>query len=96
MARVCRGVFEQYQFARVSFVQEVATMAAKPELIDVMHEEGVIHQLHPLLSDHVRAACVWPAVACYCGVALLHGWLQGSTAGVQCVWLTPNCRGVRT
>mgnify|MGYP006902769588 CR=1 FL=1 len=54
MARVCRGVFEQYQFARVNFVQEVATMATKPDLIDVMHEEGVIHQLHPLLSDNVR------------------------------------------
>ena len=54
MARVCRGVFEQFQMARVAFVQEVATMATKPDLIEVMHEEGVIHQLHPLLSDHVR------------------------------------------
>ena len=58
MARVCRGVFEQFQMARVAFVQEVATMATKPDLIEVMHEEGVIHQLHPLLSDHVRG--------CYC------------------------------
>jgi len=60
MARVCRGVFEQFQMARVAFVQEVATMATKPDLIEVMHEEGVIHQLHPLLSDHVRGCGCLP------------------------------------
>jgi hypothetical protein len=46
--------FEEYQKARVKFVQAIAEAATRPQNIEVMHVAGVMQLLRPLLLDNVR------------------------------------------
>lgn len=46
-------IFEQYQKARVQFVQAVAEAATRPQNIDTMQNAGVMQLLRPLLLDNV-------------------------------------------
>ncbi|XP_065912613.1 sperm-associated antigen 6-like [Dysidea avara] len=46
-------VFEQYQKARIQFVQNVAEMASRPQNIETLHNSGVMQLLRPLLLDIV-------------------------------------------
>lgn len=48
------GHFEEYQKARVKFVQSVAEAATRPQNIEVMNNAGVMQLLRPLLLDNVR------------------------------------------
>ena len=45
--------FEEYQKARVKFVQAIAEAATRPQNIEVMHVAGVMQLLRPLLLDNV-------------------------------------------
>ncbi len=45
--------FEEYQKARVKFVQAVADASTRPQNIEVMNNAGVMHLLRPLLLDNV-------------------------------------------
>ncbi len=45
--------FEEYQKARVKFVQSVAEAATRPQNIEVMNNAGVMQLLKPLLLDNV-------------------------------------------
>ena len=45
--------FEEYQKARVKFVQAVAEAATRPQNIEVMNNAGVMQLLKPLLLDNV-------------------------------------------
>lgn len=45
--------FEEYQKARVKFVQAVAEAATRPQNIEVMRNAGVMLLLRPLLLDNV-------------------------------------------
>lgn len=47
------AIFEQYQKARVNFVQAVAEAATRPQNIDTMKNAGVMQLLRPLLLDNV-------------------------------------------
>jgi predicted site-specific integrase-resolvase len=46
--------FEEYQKARVKFVQAVAEAATRPQNIEVMNNAGVMQLLRPLLLDNVK------------------------------------------
>jgi len=46
--------FEEYQKARVKFVQAVAEAATRPQNIEVMNNAGVMQLLKPLLLDNVK------------------------------------------
>lgn len=50
--------FEEYQRARVKFVQAVADAATRPQNIEVMNNAGVMQLLRPLLLDNVRTYLV--------------------------------------
>lgn len=45
--------FEEYQKARVTFVQTVAELATRPQNIDALQSAGVMALLRPLLLDNV-------------------------------------------
>lgn len=45
--------FEEYQRARVKFVQTVADLASKPQHIEALQQAGVMQLLRPLLLDSV-------------------------------------------
>lgn len=45
--------FEEYQKARVKFVQTVADLASKQQHIEALQQAGVMHLLRPLLLDSV-------------------------------------------
>lgn len=47
--------FEEYQKARVKFVQAIAEAATRPQNIEVMNNAGVMQLLRPLLLDNVSA-----------------------------------------
>jgi hypothetical protein len=47
--------FEEYQKARVKFVQAVAEAATRPQNIEVMNNAGVMQLLRPLLLDNVSS-----------------------------------------
>ena len=47
--------FEEYQKARVKFVQAIAEAATRPQNIEVMNNAGVMQLLRPLLLDNVRS-----------------------------------------
>lgn len=49
--------FEEYQKARVKFVQAVAEAATRPQNIEVMNNAGVMQLLRPLLLDNVSGSC---------------------------------------
>eukprot|EP00274_Cyanoptyche_gloeocystis_P004767 CAMPEP_0196659910 /NCGR_PEP_ID=MMETSP1086-20130531/37085_1 /TAXON_ID=77921 /ORGANISM="Cyanoptyche gloeocystis , Strain SAG4.97" /LENGTH=511 /DNA_ID=CAMNT_0041994059 /DNA_START=32 /DNA_END=1567 /DNA_ORIENTATION=+ len=53
MQRPVLQVFENYQKARVSFVQTVAELATRPQNIDTLRDCGVMALLRPLLLDNV-------------------------------------------
>jgi len=46
-------VFEQYQKARIQFVQTIAEHASRPHNIEVLQNAGVMSLLRPLLLDTV-------------------------------------------
>eukprot|EP01112_Ceratiomyxa_fruticulosa_P008062 TRINITY_DN208_c1_g1_i4.p1 TRINITY_DN208_c1_g1~~TRINITY_DN208_c1_g1_i4.p1 ORF type:complete len:510 (-),score=125.77 TRINITY_DN208_c1_g1_i4:127-1656(-) len=46
-------VFEQYQKARISFVQNVADLATNPKNIEVLQQAGIMALLRPLLLDTI-------------------------------------------
>jgi hypothetical protein len=48
--------FEEYQKARVKFVQSVAEAATRPQNIEVMNNAGVMQLLRPLLLDNVSTS----------------------------------------
>ncbi|XP_011643538.1 sperm-associated antigen 6-like [Pogonomyrmex barbatus] len=52
-ARSILQVFDQYQKARLLFVQSVADLSSKPSNIDCLEAAGVIDLLRPLLTDAV-------------------------------------------
>lgn len=54
MSATLLNIFEQYQKARVQFVQAVAEAATRPQNIDTMQNAGVMQLLRPLLLDNVR------------------------------------------
>ncbi|XP_051676655.1 sperm-associated antigen 6 isoform X3 [Oryctolagus cuniculus] len=57
------NVFEQYQKARVQFVQMVAELANKPQNIEILQNAGVISLLRPLLLDVVPSVQQTAALA---------------------------------
>ncbi|TKS87826.1 Sperm-associated antigen 6 [Collichthys lucidus] len=46
-------VFEQYQKARMQFVQTVADLASRTQNIEILHNAGVMSMLRPLMLDVV-------------------------------------------
>ena len=50
----CLQHFEEFQKARVKFVQAVAEAATRPQNIEIMNNAGVMQLLRPLLLDNVR------------------------------------------
>lgn len=55
MSRAVLQVFEEYQKARVTFVQTIADLATKPQHIDSLQNAGVMALLRPLLLDNVTS-----------------------------------------
>ncbi|CAE7397623.1 Spag6 [Symbiodinium sp. CCMP2456] len=53
--RAVLQVFEEYQKARVTFVQTVADLATRPQNIDALQNAGVMALLRPLLLDNVAS-----------------------------------------
>ena len=53
MARAVLQPFEDYQKARITFVQTVAELSTRPQNIEALHSAGVIALLRPLLLDLV-------------------------------------------
>lgn len=53
MSRQIIQVFEEYQKARVQFVQTVADLATRPQHIEALQSAGVMALLRPLLLDNV-------------------------------------------
>ena len=53
MSRAVLQPFEEYQKARVTFVQTVAELATRPQNIDALQSAGVMSLLRPLLLDNV-------------------------------------------
>lgn len=48
------GPFDEYQKARVTFVQKIADLAHRPQNIVALHASGVMPLLRPLLLDSVQ------------------------------------------
>ncbi|CAK9065506.1 unnamed protein product [Durusdinium trenchii] len=55
MSRAVLQTFEEYQKARVTFVQTVADLATRPQNIDALQNAGVMVLLRPLLLDNVAS-----------------------------------------
>mmetsp|Transcript_46639 Transcript_46639/g.110909 ORF Transcript_46639/g.110909 Transcript_46639/m.110909 type:complete len:508 (-) Transcript_46639:150-1673(-) len=55
MSRAVLQVFEEYQKARVTFVQTIADLATRPQNIDALQNAGVMALLRPLLLDNVAS-----------------------------------------
>ena len=53
MSRQLLRPFEEYQKARISFVQSIADLASKPQNIEALKSAGVMGLLRPLLLDSV-------------------------------------------
>ena len=51
--RAVLQVFENYQKARVNFVQTVADLSCRPQNIEALQNAGVMQLLRPLLLDNV-------------------------------------------
>lgn len=56
-------VFEQYQKARLTFVQSVADLATRPQNIETLQNAGVMALLRPLLLDVVPSVQQTAALA---------------------------------
>lgn len=62
--RICVDlVFEQYQKARLTFVQSVADLATRPQNIETLQNAGVMALLRPLLLDVVPSVQQTAALA---------------------------------
>jgi HEAT repeat protein len=55
MSRAVLQPFEEYQKARITFVQSVAELATRPQNIEALHSAGVMGLLRPLLLDTVAS-----------------------------------------
>jgi len=55
MSRAILVPFEEYQKARITFVQTVADLATRPNNIETLFSAGVMSLLRPLLSDSVSS-----------------------------------------
>ena len=55
MSRTVLQPFEEYQKARISFVQHIAELATRPQNIMALHSAGVMSLLRPLLLDSVSS-----------------------------------------
>ena len=53
MSRALLKPFEEYQKARITFVQTIADLASKPSNIEALNAAGVMGLLRPLLLDSV-------------------------------------------
>ena len=53
MSRAVLLPFEEYQKARITFVQSIAELATRHQNIEALHSAGVMGLLRPLLSDSV-------------------------------------------
>ena len=53
MSATLLQLFEQYQRARVQFVQSVAEAALRAQNVDTLHAAGAIALLRPLLLDSI-------------------------------------------
>ena len=53
MSRAVLQPFEEYQKARIAFVQNIAELASRPKNIEALHSAGVMALLRPLLLDSV-------------------------------------------
>ena len=53
MSRAVLQPFEEYQKARITFVQTIAELATRPQNIEALHSAGVMSLLRPLLLDSV-------------------------------------------
>jgi len=53
MSRAVLQVFEQYQKARVTFVQTVADLSTRPQNVEALQNADVMSLLRPLLLDNV-------------------------------------------
>jgi hypothetical protein len=53
MARAVLQPFEEYQKARITFVQTIAELATRSQNIEALHSAGVMSLLRPLLLDTV-------------------------------------------
>ena len=60
---LCIVVFEQYQKARVQFVQTIAEQASRPQNIEILQNAGVMSLLRPLLLDTVPSVQQTAALA---------------------------------
>ncbi|KAK2962273.1 putative axoneme central apparatus [Blattamonas nauphoetae] len=63
MSRQIITTFEEYQRARIAFVQNVATAAERPQNIEHLKAAGVMLLLKPLISDPVPSVCLSAALA---------------------------------
>jgi len=63
MSRAVLQPFEEYQKARVTFVQTVAELATRPQNIDALQSAGVMALLRPLLLDNVPSIQQSAAIA---------------------------------
>ncbi|XP_053988923.1 sperm-associated antigen 6-like isoform X1 [Hylaeus volcanicus] len=62
-ARSILQVFDQYQKARLLFVQSVADFASRPNNIECLEAAGALDLLHPLLTDFVPSIQHMAAIA---------------------------------
>lgn len=63
MSRAVLQPFEQYQKARVTFVQTIAELANRPQNIEALQSAGVMSLLRPLLLDNVPSISQSAALA---------------------------------
>lgn len=63
MSRAVLQPFEQYQKARVTFVQTIAELATRPQNIQALQSAGVMSLLRPLLLDNVPSISQSAALA---------------------------------
>ena len=63
MSRAVLQPFEQYQKARVTFVQTIAELAHRPQNIEALQSAGVMSLLRPLLLDNVPSISQSAALA---------------------------------
>ena len=63
MSRQNPTCFEEYQKARITFVQNVATLAERPQNLEKLKEAGVMLLLKPLITDPVASVCLSASLA---------------------------------
>ena len=53
MAKAVLHCFEDYQKARITFVQNIAELSTHPQNVEALYSAGVVALLKPLLLDVV-------------------------------------------